>query len=202
MPISTNAAFDELGHSMILRDIEQLYMRLAEEKAAREAAVSDIPDVTPFAGLTYFGAWDAAAGVYGTLFTGAPVLFGNGGSVGPGVDDPDGLYDKTTGIFTAPRDGTMLFNYGAGLYTSGVVVAGLYLNPFYLIKNGVTEKEGGIVFTVPAPSANNPYAPQASFSAIVSVLAGDLLYVKLSTGTASVAFLDSTMFSGIYLTPP
>ncbi len=198
MPISTNAAFDELGHSMILRDIEQLYMRLAEETAAREAAVSDIPDVTPFDGLTYFGAWDAAAGVYSGLVVN--MLFGNGGSFGPGVDDPDGLYDKTTGIFTAPRDGTVLFNYVADLITTSILPAGSWQYTFFLMKNGTAIKEGSIDTVAPVGGAN--LHAHAGFSAIVPVLAGDLIGVRLQTGAGAVTFYDSTMFSGIYLTPP
>lgn len=205
MPISTNAPFNEFGHAQILRDIEQLYLKLQELNNSN--LINDQPgtqgsgDLNPGGGSQTSqqvpqDAWGshnqqgAAAGSLEGLNYGAGggsqnVTHGASGValtiMGSQFADTLGGWNPATGIFTAPT-------------------AGLYLITISLLVQ--TDGLGGYLYLDIGPSLVDAVAPSPtkagvgafatlSYAGVFWLEAGQAVALQLGS-TAGAATLNAT----------
>lgn len=129
MPISTNAPFNEFGQSMILRDIEQLYLALngagtgspgdgqtQDQSAATSQDSGGVPDLSGLATTTYVDqvAQDILSSIPTITY---PISIANGGT---GSSSAEGAKDAFGGLIST-RNGAR-FTSGSSSWTvpSGV----------------------------------------------------------------------------------
>lgn len=124
MPISTNAPFNEFGQSMILRDIEQLYLALngagtgspgdgqtQDQSAATSQDSGGVPDLSGLATATYVDNAIAAIPATATYDLHA---FGN---LTPSSGTNVASYTDTTGNAVASLSGNTFTVPASGVYT-------------------------------------------------------------------------------------
>lgn len=129
MPISTNAPFNEFGQSMILRDIEQLYLALngagtgspgdgqtQDQSAATSQDSGGVPDLSGLATTTYvdnaIAAIPSSAPTLGYLYGNGTVSLG-----GSPFNTIDAAYSTISGSMSASLSGKTFTAPFTGIFT-------------------------------------------------------------------------------------
>lgn len=156
MPLSSNAPFSEFGQSMILRDIEQLYLTLNGagtgsagdgQTQDQDAAVTQTPDLSNFATVDYV---DSAIGGIPQPPTPQTVSFkylsayGAIGLSSP-FNDVDAAYSSSDGADAALLSGKTFTANASGIYTA---VSALKVN---FVRNASPSGNYQFTTTIDAP---------------------------------------------------